>query len=77
MSWTNEKYPGPAAFLKTARFINDTRDTATAERLRLVGCEDGIWRCHTVFNCADACPKKLNPTNYIQQLKRKAATHKH
>lgn len=77
MSWTNEKYPGPAAFLKAARFINDTRDTATAERLRLVGCEDGIWRCHTVFNCADACPKKLNPTNYIQQLKRKAATHKH
>ena len=77
MSWTNEKYPGPAALLKAARFINDTRDTATAERLRLVGCEDGIWRCHTVFNCADACPKKLNPTNYIQQLKRKTATHKH
>jgi succinate dehydrogenase / fumarate reductase iron-sulfur subunit len=44
--------------------------------LRLVGCEDGLWRCHTVFNCADACPKKLNPTNFIQQLKRKAARFK-
>jgi len=72
MSWTDENYPGPAAFLKAARFINDTRDTSTAERLRLVGCEDGVWRCHTVFNCADACPKELNPTNFIQQLKRKA-----
>jgi succinate dehydrogenase / fumarate reductase iron-sulfur subunit len=77
MSWTDERYPGPAAFLKAARFINDTRDTATAERLGLVGCEDGVWRCHTVFNCADACPKNLNPTNFIQQLKRKSVTFKH
>lgn len=71
MSWTNRNYPGPAAFLKAARFINDTRDTGKAERLKIVGCEDGVWRCHTVFNCADACPKKLNPTNFIQQIKRK------
>ena len=77
MSWTNENYPGPAAFLKAARFINDTRDAARKERLRLIGCENGVWRCHTVFNCADACPKKLNPTNFIQQLKRKTVTFKH
>ncbi len=77
MSWTNESYPGPAAFLKAARFINDTRDGTRAERLRLIGCENGVWRCHTVFNCADACPKKLNPTNFIQQLKRKTVRFKH
>jgi succinate dehydrogenase / fumarate reductase iron-sulfur subunit len=77
MAWTNERYPGPAAFLKAARFINDSRDTAKAERLRMIGCEDGVWRCHTVFNCADACPKKLNPTNFIQQLKRKTVSFKH
>jgi len=77
MSWTDQNYPGPAAFLKAARFINDTRDTGAAERLKIVGCEDGVWRCHTVFNCADACPKKLNPTNFIQQLKRKTTRLKH
>jgi succinate dehydrogenase / fumarate reductase iron-sulfur subunit len=76
MSWTDQNYPGPAAFLKAARFINDSRDAATAERLQLVGCEDGLWRCHTVFNCADACPKKLNPTDFIQRLKRKATRFK-
>jgi len=72
ITWTDPKYPGPAAFLKAYRFIADTRDSATRERLRAVGCEDGLWRCHTIFNCADACPKTLNPTYFIQQLKRKA-----
>jgi succinate dehydrogenase / fumarate reductase iron-sulfur subunit len=76
MSWTDQNYPGPAALLKAARFINDSRDADTVERLRLIGCEDGLWRCHTVFNCADACPKKLHPTNFIQQLKRRAARFK-
>lgn len=72
LTWTNTKYPGPAAFVKAYRFIADTRDTEISERLRAVGCEDGVWRCHTVFNCADSCPKGINPTYFIQQLKRKA-----
>ena len=72
-SWTDPSYPGPAAFVKAARFIADTRDAATNERLRLVGCEDGVWRCHTIFNCAEACPKSIDPPNFIQYLKRKAA----
>ncbi len=71
-TWTDPSYPGPAAFVKAARFIADTRDSAKVERLRLVGCEDGVWRCHTIFNCADACPKSINPTHFIQYLKRKA-----
>jgi succinate dehydrogenase / fumarate reductase iron-sulfur subunit len=72
MTWTDPKYPGPAAFVKAYRFVADTRDSATSERLEAVGCEDGVWRCHTVFNCADSCPKAINPTFFIQQLKRKA-----
>ena len=70
MTWTDPSYPGPAAFVKAARFIADTRDASKSERLRLVGCEDGLWRCHTVFNCADACPKAIDPPHFIQYLKR-------
>ena len=73
LTWTDPKYPGPAAFLKAYRFIADTRDTARVQRLQAIGCEDGLWRCHTVFNCTDACPKAINPTYFIQQLKRRAA----
>jgi len=73
MTWTDPSYPGPAAFVKAARFIADSRDTAKRERLMLVGCEDGVWRCHTVFNCADACPKSIDPPHFIQYLKRRAS----
>jgi succinate dehydrogenase / fumarate reductase iron-sulfur subunit len=73
MTWTDPRYPGPAALVKAARFIADSRDTVTYDRLRLVGCEDGLWRCHTVFNCADACPKSIDPPHFIQYLKRKAS----
>ena len=78
-SWTDQRYPGPAAFVKSARFVADTRDAKKRERLSVVGCEDAIWRCHTIFNCADACPKSINPTHFIQYLKRQAtlATLKH
>jgi succinate dehydrogenase / fumarate reductase iron-sulfur subunit len=75
LTWTDPKYPGPAGFVKAYRFIADTRDNARTERLEAVGCEDGVWRCHTVFNCADSCPKAINPTFFIQQLKRKATRH--
>jgi succinate dehydrogenase/fumarate reductase iron-sulfur protein len=73
LAWTDPKYIGPAAAVKAARFVADTRDDAKLERLHLVGCEDGVWRCHTIFNCAEACPKSINPPYFIQYLKRKAA----
>jgi len=73
ITWTDPAYPGPAAFVKAYRFVADTRDADKVGRLRLVGCEDGLWRCHTVFNCADACPKRIDPPRFIQYLKRKAA----
>jgi succinate dehydrogenase / fumarate reductase iron-sulfur subunit len=71
--WTNPRYLGPAALLKAYRFCADSRDTGGAERLRLVAGEDGVWRCHTIFNCAEACPKSINVTWSIQALKRKLA----
>ena len=67
---TDDDYLGPAALAKAYRFVKDPRDDATAERLRIVGDEDGIWRCHTIFNCTEVCPKGVEPTYAIQQMKR-------
>lgn len=66
----NDKFPGPAALLKAFRYIADSRDSGKGERYPLIDTTDGIWRCHTIFNCVEACPKNLNPTKAIQQLKR-------
>ncbi len=64
-------YLGPAALLKAWRFIADSRDKATAERIRIVNSHDGAWRCHTVFNCVEACPKEINITDHIIRLRKK------
>jgi len=70
MAWTNSSYLGPAALLKSWRFIADTRDTITDDRLDILESEEeGVWRCHTQFNCVEVCPKKLNPTEAIQRQK--------
>ncbi len=74
MTWTNREYLGPVALNIVYRFVADSRDEASGERLALVSSEDGVWRCHTVFNCVDACPKKVNQTDSIQQLKRMTVT---
>ncbi len=63
-------YLGPAALTKAYRFIVDSRDEAQAERLRLVATEDGIFRCHTIFNCTEDCPKGISPTVAIQEIKK-------
>lgn len=68
--WTGKEYLGPNAMMKTYRWVADTRDGAKDERLGIVGNEKGAWRCHTVFNCVEACPKKVNQTSAIQGLKR-------
>jgi succinate dehydrogenase / fumarate reductase iron-sulfur subunit len=62
-------YLGPAALLAAYRYIADSRDTIRGERLRVVGQSEGVWRCHTVFNCLEACPKSLSPTWAIGRLK--------
>ncbi len=69
--WSNENYLGPAAFLKSYRFTFDTRDTNPEEHLTAVDSADGIWRCHTIFNCVESCPKDINITWHISQLKKR------
>lgn len=71
--WTSSDYLGPQALLMANRFVQDSRDGAKQERLDNLANEEGVWRCHTVFNCVVACPKQLNPTRSIQQLKLRAA----
>jgi succinate dehydrogenase / fumarate reductase iron-sulfur subunit len=67
--WTEENYLGPAALLKAFRFEVDSRDEARKERMPRWDNERGAYRCHTITNCSEACPKELNPTEGIQWLK--------
>ena len=68
--WADRTFLGPAALLKAYRYVFDSRDGDMGERLRIVNDAHGLWRCHTIFNCAEACPKGLNPTAAIGALKR-------
>jgi succinate dehydrogenase / fumarate reductase iron-sulfur subunit len=70
--WPNPDYLGPAALLKAYRFVFDSRDDGADERLDIVNDRNGIWRCHTIFNCMEACPKKIKITEYLSRLKVKA-----
>ncbi len=65
-------YVGPHAALKAFLRVLDPRDTAPAERLADLAGGDGVYRCHTIFNCIDACPKNLNPTQAIETLRKLA-----
>ncbi len=76
MTWITNEYIGPAALLKSYRFIVDSRDRMTKERVRFCGGEFGAMRCHTVFNCAEACPQKIDITSTIQGIKRKMILQK-
>lgn len=74
--WADKNFLGPAALLKAYRFIFDSRDEGTQERLVILDNKHGLWRCHTIFNCAEACPKGLNPTWAISKLKQKVIREK-
>ncbi|KAI3666005.1 hypothetical protein L6452_44643 [Arctium lappa] len=67
--WNPESYLGPAALLHANRWIMDSRDEYTQERLDAVNDEFKLYRCHTILNCARACPKGLNPGKQIQNIK--------
>jgi succinate dehydrogenase / fumarate reductase iron-sulfur subunit len=71
--WNSDRYLGPAALLAAYRWIVDTRDEAAGERLD--GLEDPfrLYRCHTIMNCTEACPKDLNPAKAIAEIKKKIA----
>ena len=67
--WNPDKFVGPAGLLQAYRFIADTRDQATSERLDNLEDPYRLFRCHTIMNCVDACPKNLNPTRAIGKIK--------
>jgi succinate dehydrogenase (ubiquinone) iron-sulfur subunit len=67
--WNPERYLGPAALLHANRWISDSRDEYTKERLEAINDEYKLYRCHTILNCASACPKGLNPGKQIQHIK--------
>ena len=67
--WNPDKFVGPAGLLQAYRFIADSRDQATNERLDNLNDPYRLFRCHTIMNCVDACPKHLNPTLAIGKIK--------
>jgi fumarate reductase iron-sulfur subunit len=64
------EYLGPAALNRAYTLVRDSRDGLRRGRLAAVGGEHGCWRCHSLFNCTEVCPKHLSPTRAIQGLKR-------
>jgi succinate dehydrogenase / fumarate reductase iron-sulfur subunit len=67
--WNPDKFLGPAALLQAWRFLADSRDQATEERLDDLEGPYKLFRCHTIMNCVDACPKGLNPTAAIGKIR--------
>ncbi|MCE3254743.1 MAG: succinate dehydrogenase iron-sulfur subunit [Rickettsiaceae bacterium] len=74
--WNGDKYLGPAALLQAYRFIADSRDDATAERLDDLEDPFKLYRCHTIMNCTNTCPKGLNPAKAIGKIKQMIADRK-
>jgi succinate dehydrogenase / fumarate reductase, iron-sulfur subunit len=75
--WNSERYLGPAALLAAYRWIVDSRDEATGERLDELEDPFRLYRCHTIMNCAEACPKDLNPAKAIGEIKQMIANRRH
>jgi len=75
--WNSDRYLGPAALLAAYRWLVDTRDEATGERLDELEDPFRIYRCHTIMNCTNACPKDLNPARAIAETKKMLAARRH
>ncbi len=67
--WTDGQYFGPAAIVAAHRFIFDSRDDAAKVRLDILNDKEGVWRCRTTFNCTDACPRGIQVTQAIAEVK--------
>ncbi len=76
-TWSDPDYLGPAAMLKAYRFVFDSRDEGTEERLKIVDSKEGLWKCYTIFNCVESCPKDIEITQWLEALKRKAMTQRY
>ncbi|HEY5623685.1 MAG TPA: succinate dehydrogenase iron-sulfur subunit [Gammaproteobacteria bacterium] len=75
--WNSDRYLGPAALLQAYRWIVDSRDEATGERLDALEDPFRLYRCHTILNCTSACPKDLNPGRAIAEIKKLMAERRH
>ncbi|ASY34610.1 MULTISPECIES: succinate dehydrogenase iron-sulfur subunit [unclassified Streptomyces] len=75
--WNDGQYFGPAAIVNAHRFIFDSRDEAGSQRLEILNDRDGVWRCRTTFNCTDACPRGIEVTKAIQEVKRALITRRY
>jgi succinate dehydrogenase / fumarate reductase iron-sulfur subunit len=67
--WNPDKFIGPAGLLQAYRFITDSRDTATAERLQFLDDVYRLYRCRTIMNCTEVCPKGLSPSHAIERIR--------
>jgi succinate dehydrogenase / fumarate reductase iron-sulfur subunit len=74
--WANDRYIGPAAIVNAHRFIFDSRDRGGAERLQILNDQFGVYRCHTIFNCTLACPRDIQITKAIGEVKKAIASGK-
>ena len=68
--WTDGQYFGPAAIVNAHRFIFDSRDEGADVRLEVLNDREGVWRCRTTFNCSEACPRGIQVTKAIHEVKR-------
>ena len=68
--WTDSNYFGPAAIVAAHRFIFDSRDEGASKRLEILNDKEGVWRCRTTFNCSEACPRGIQVTQAIHDVKR-------
>lgn len=74
--WADGRYVGPAAIVQAHRFIYDSRDEAYEERLNIMAEQFGVWKCRTVFNCTNACPREIEVTKAIAEVKMSITTGK-
>jgi succinate dehydrogenase / fumarate reductase, iron-sulfur subunit len=72
--WANSDYVGPSAIVGAHRFIFDSRDEGAGKRLSILGGADGVWPCRTIFNCTFACPRDIEVTRAIQEVKQAVVT---
>jgi len=75
--WNGDKYLGPAVLMQAYRWIADSRSGDAAERLKDLDDEMKLYRCHTIMNCSNTCPKGLNPGQAVQRIKKAIHDSKH
>jgi succinate dehydrogenase / fumarate reductase iron-sulfur subunit len=75
--WNSDRFLGPAVLLQAYRWLVDSRDEATGERLDALEDPFRLYRCHTIMNCTSACPKGLNPAHAIAEIKKMLVARRH